>query len=329
MTKRSATPSIGFFAALSALGGESAEAPDWVQLFPAGPAIQTRDGRAYQLGDLAALVATFDGDAIDLPVDVNHATEIRAPKGEEVEPVGWIKKLEIRGGLLFAQVDWLEKGKALLAARAYRYVSPAFWHDKAGRVTRLKSLALVASPALPSMPALAAASDIPETPETPMKTIAVALGLAETADEAACLAAVTTLKGATVDKAVHEQVLATLQSTQDELSTLQTDNRKAKVAALIDGALAAKKILPAQKEHYTALCATDAGLADVERLIAATPAQLGASGLDGRKVDGATDTDINPVALAAAARVYQKEQASAGHDISFADAVLVVKEKQS
>lgn len=328
MNKRSATPSIGFFATLSGLTVGSDAAPDWVQLFPAGPAIETRDGRAYRLDDAAALVATFDKDAIDLPVDVNHSTEIRAPKGEEAEPVGWIKQLEVRSGLLFARVDWLDKGKALLAAKAYRYVSPAFWHDKAGQVTRLKSLALVASPALPSMPALAAATDI-ETPENSMKTIAVALGLAEGADEAACLAAVTTLKSGTVDKAVHDQTIATLQTTQAQLATLQGDNRKAKVDALIEGALTAKKVLPAQKDHYVGLCATDDGLAQVERLLAVTPAQLSASGLDDRR-HGDADVDLtDPVALAAAGTVHQKKMAEAGQTISFAEAVLAVKEKQS
>jgi len=322
MTNRGATPSIGYFASLSALpapGGDGA--PEWVQLFPAGPAIVTRDGRHYRIDDAARLVAVFQGDAIDLPVDVNHATEIRAAKGEEAEPVGWIKEIAVRAGLLCARVEWLEKGKALLAAKAYRYVSPAFWHDPDGAVTRLKSLALVASPALPAMPALAVAQDA-QPSEPSMKSIALALGLAEAADEASCLSALTKLKGETVAKAVHDETVATLAATKTTLETLQASTRKAKVDAMIESALKAKKILPAQKDHYIGLCSTDAGLAQVEQLIAATPAQLAASGLDDRSAEPGDHKD--PVALAAAGTAYQKKLAEGGQQISHAEAVVAV-----
>lgn len=321
MTNRGATPSIGYFATLSALPAPAGDAaPEWVQLFPTAPAFETRDGRRYRVDDPAKLAAVFAEDKVDLPVDINHSTEIRAAKGEEAEPVGWVKEIAVRAGLLCARVEWLEKGKA--AAKAYRYVSPSFYHDKSGLVTRVKSVALVASPALADMPALAAATHTAEPSEPSMKSIALALGLAEAADEASCLSALTKLKGETVAKAVHEETVSTLSTTKTALETLQASVRKGKVDALIESALKAKKILPAQKDHYIGLCSTDAGLAQVEQLIAATPAQLTASGLDDRSAE---ESDIkDPVALAAAGTAYQKKLAEGGQQISYADAVLAV-----
>ncbi|MCX5512271.1 hypothetical protein C3941_09385 [Kaistia algarum] len=319
MTNRGATPSIGYFATLSALPVVGDVAPEWVQLFPASPAFETRDGRHFRIDDPAQLASVFTSEATEIPVDINHATEIRAPKGEEAEPVGWIKEIAIRAGLLCGRVEWTDKGKA--AAKAYRYVSPSFNHDKSGLVTRIRSLALVAVPALAEMPALAAAHNA-EPSELPMKSIALALGLTEAADEASCLSALTTLKTATVAKTIHDETVATLSATKTTLETLQASVRKGKVDALIEGALKAKKILPAQKDHYVGLCSTDAGLAQVEQLIAASPAQLAASGLDDRSAEDGDHSD--PVALAAAATTYQQKLAAGGRQVSYSEAVLAV-----
>ncbi|RAI28573.1 hypothetical protein CH338_29240, partial [Rhodoplanes elegans] len=154
------------------------------------------------------------------------------------------------------------------------------------------------------------------------------------ADEAACLAAIGTLQAertaaaGKVDKAVHDQALATLSAAQAQLAALQAADRKTRVDAVIEGALKAKKILPAQRDHYVALCASDDGLAAVEKLLAATPAGLQASGLDAQ---GAPDTDAatDPAALAAQATAYQRKLADAGQTISYADAVVAVSQKEN
>jgi hypothetical protein len=122
-----------------------------------------------------------------------------------------------------------------------------------------------------------------------MKAIATALGLAETADEAACLSALTALQAGAgkVDKAVHDQALANLAVANTRLAAATAQiaardkaDHDAKVAALLDGALTAKKIVPAQRDQYAALCASADGLAQVTALLAATPAGLQPSGLE-------------------------------------------------
>ena len=158
-----------------------------------------------------------------------------------------------------------------------------------------------------------------------MKTIAVALGLAEDANEASCLASLNTRLQTSVAKDVHDATLAQLQATSTELTTLKAAGREKRVTDLIEGALTAKKILPAEKEHFTALCSTDAGIETVEKLFAAKTPVLTGSDLDQRQAgDGQGEQD--PVKLAAAAAVYQKKMADAGMVIAFSDAVMAVKE---
>ena len=327
MTGRTATPTselargvVASEVAMAAAGADGgAEAPAWIKIAPRG-AIGTRDGRRYAF-DPEALVARFGADAVDVPIDINHVIASKAPEGDAAPAVGWIRRMEARPDGLYGEADWLEAGRATLAARTHRYVSPTFPHDADGRALWIHSVSLVAAPALSRMPARAGAD--PANQEPTMTGIATALGLAEGADETACLSALGKLKAETVAKAVHDQTLATLSSTTKELDELKSTNRKAKVDAVLDAALKAKKILPAQKDAYAALCATDDGLAQIEKLIEASPAQLVASGLDDRQPASGEDS---PAQLAAKAHVYRKKLADAGQSIDFADAVIAVKE---
>jgi phage I-like protein len=277
--------------------GESG-APEWVTVFPRLGAFSTRDGRSY-IADGAALLAAFAADAIDVPVDVMHQTDTAMTTGGRADAVGWIVELRVRGDALEARVDWNDEGRALLAAKKYRYVSPSFYHDAQGRAQRLKALSLVNAPAIAAQPALASAQN-QNQPEPPMKDIAAVLGLNAEASEAACLAALNARLAASVPKDVHDAALASLAAAKSELDAVKAADRKAKVEALIEGALSAKKIMPAEKDHFVALCATDDGFAAVAKLIETKPAFLAASGLDQRPAPQAGEA-LDPVLLAAQA----------------------------
>ena len=110
-----------------------------------------------------------------------------------------------------------------------------------------------------------------------MKNLAAALRVVSDASEEALVAA---LAAGFVEKKVHDQVVTQLNATSKELGELKAAERQARVDALIDGALKEKKILPAERDHYASLCATDAGLETVKALLAARAAALPASGLD-------------------------------------------------
>ena len=155
-----------------------------------------------------------------------------------------------------------------------------------------------------------------------MKTIAEALGLQEGASEAECLSALSALRSGVVPRADHEQVAAQLAAASNELAELRASTRQAKVDGVIEAALAAKKILPAEREDYLALCSSDEGLATVEKLLGSKPALLSGSGLGSKGQPDAGKIDASdPVKLGAAASAYMVEQAGKGVIISAADAV--------
>lgn len=320
-------PGIAFgVATLSAdaLAGDG-EWPRWVQVTPRGP-ITARDGRRFVF-EPERLVARFAADAIDIPVDINHAIPKSVASGGRGDAVGWIKQLEARTDGTYALVDMLDDGKDALAKRTHRYVSPTLCIDGGGGTEWLSSIALVAAPAL-AMSAIASAQLTTE-PEIPMKDIAKALGLAETADQAACLSAITTLTTGAVAKAVHDQALANLAAATTQVATLTAElaardkaEHDAKVTALLDGALKGKKIVPAQREHYAGLCATAEGLAQVTTLLASTPATLQGSNLDERQAE--TGDASKPAELLAKANAEIKKAQDAGLTLSLADAVVKV-----
>ncbi|WP_168460180.1 phage protease [Xanthobacter sp.] len=327
MSRRSATPTTplatGVIAGEVATLAAGAALPTEIKIAPAGT-VTTRDGRSFSF-DPAALAARFQAEGVDLPIDLDHAISRRSLFGERANAVGWIKGLSARpDGLYATAVEWLPEGEAALAARSHRYVSPTFHHTDTGAATWLHSVALVAAPAL-SMPAVADANGHIQEPFV-LKAIARALGLAETADEAACLSAIATMTTGKVEKAVHDQTLATLSATTAELDALKKDTRDKKVAAVLEGALKAKKMVPAQRQQYEALCSTDAGLAQVEALLAASPANLQGSDLDTRQTpDGGGNDEEQPAMLAARAVAYRNKMAASGVEMSAAEAVAAVK----
>lgn len=251
--------------------------PAWIKLTPRG-AFTSRDGRKF-IVEPEVLVERFNADKVSVPLDLDHATVKKAMFGEAAPAVAWIEELQARPDGLYGRVAWLASGLEILNARSHRYISPSLKTDEAGRATWLHSAALVAAPGI-SMPAVASA--LPSNSETNMlKAIAAALNLAPEASEASCLSAIGDLFKR-IDPAVHQQTLDTLSAANTKLANLKAASRKEKVDALIEGALKAKKITPAQRPQYEALCATDDGLAQVTKLIETLGAGLQSSNLNGK-----------------------------------------------
>jgi len=102
--------------------------------------------------------AAFDQQGVELPVDINHATQIKMPHGDEAPAYGWISRVWREPGTgIMCHVKWTEEGHEHIAKRRYRYLSPvAKYHPETNRVHRIDSAALTTRPATPRMPALAA-----------------------------------------------------------------------------------------------------------------------------------------------------------------------------
>lgn len=309
--------------------GDDFKAPEIIKLAPRGKTA-TRDGRAFDFTP-ETLVSRFDADKIDLAVDLEHS--LSAFLGDKSKgAIGWISKLEARADGLYGHVEWLDAGLAALKARTHRYLSPTFRHDQYGAATWLHSVALVASPALANMPALAHADPHHHSENNPMTIklakLTAALGLNEEASEEAMLAALNSKLEGQVDKKTHEEALAKLSASEDQLKEIRQATRKEKLDTMFEAALSAKKMLPAEREDFEALAATEDGFARVEKILGARPAALGASGLDNKKPAGADVTDegaINPVQLAAEAQSYVAEMAAKNVTVTIDRAIEHVK----
>lgn len=264
--------------------------PEWVQVFPEGRDVLARDGRKWTLSNPAGLVAAFAANQADLPLDIEHASELKAPKGEEAPAQGWIKAVAHRPGQgVFVQVDWTAEGAAAWRARRYRYVSPAFVHTAEGEILALSSVALVTRPAL-YVPALARSEGQSPQEQTSMSLLTRlvgVLGLAATTTEDDLVAAITTQKSLAADirnpekfvpAADLQTALARATTAENKLAEIETETKAATAAAKVDAAIAAGKLAPASREHWLSI-ASDSGEA-FDKAVAAMPAILDPSKTD-------------------------------------------------
>ena len=131
----------------------AADLPERVQLIPAG-AVVGRDGRQWVLDDPQQVVNRFIEQGTELPVDIEHSTELRAPKGEPAPAAGWVHQLEVIDGAIWGAVNWNETGRELVGGKQYRYLSPVILYSPGdGSIRGLTSVALTNRPNL-HLPAL-------------------------------------------------------------------------------------------------------------------------------------------------------------------------------
>jgi len=123
-------------------------APEWIELIPAGDFVG-RDKRAFKNTEVDTVIAEFLQNQMDIPIDIEHASQLKAKNGDPAPAVGWIKELQNRLGKLVARVEWTAEGKNLINSKQYRGISPAFLVDSATRVIkRLVSAGLTNQPNL-------------------------------------------------------------------------------------------------------------------------------------------------------------------------------------
>ncbi|MGH7935206.1 MAG: phage protease [Candidatus Binataceae bacterium] len=140
----------GDFSVHGAVLAQSAAAPEWIELLPAGD-FSGRDGRGpFRLARPAVVVAATRALRMEagIPIDYDHATDFAAPKGRPAPAAGWIRELQVRGGAIWGRVEWTRHGAAAVATREYRYISPVFEYAKNGEVVRLLRAALTNNPNL-------------------------------------------------------------------------------------------------------------------------------------------------------------------------------------
>lgn len=274
------------------LNAESGKVPRRIQILPAGAEISGIDGRHWKNNDPAALCAKMNAsDRVTVKngcvIDENHSTDLAAPKGGEAPAFGWFKNFTVEAdGSVWADVEWNSRGEKAVANKEYRYISPVFTRDKDGNILEILRAALTNNPNLDN-PALNSSQDTAEE-KNMEKELCAALGIPETATTADALAEIAKLKtelnsaqSKTVDLTAYapRADLAAAQQraekAEKELAELNAASLKAKATAAVEQAVKDGKIAPASKDVYMELCATADGLAQFEKIVAATPSITG------------------------------------------------------
>ena len=271
------------------------EAPAWIHILPAGEFVG-RDGRGpYTLGDAHAVIAATIAFAkgADLVVDYEHQTLTAKDHSGPVPAAGWMKEFEARGDGIWARVDWTSAAASALQAREYRYFSPVFDYDaRTGEVCRIRIGALTN---IPNLQLQAAASRQGDLMDELMERLCYLLNLpltttkeemkaqldklkglldqtAATAAASADLAKAVGLEAGAALPAIATAVQSRLAQAPDpsqyvpkaqydqvahSLASLQTEQKQAETARLVQEAMTAGKVAPAQKEWATAYASQD------------------------------------------------------------------------
>lgn len=272
----------------------------WLPLVPIG-AFSGRDGRSW---NNSAPEAVINNTVLPFVLDIDHASELTP----NTEASGWVTQLKIEDDHIYGWLEFNALGKKAIDEKRYKFYSPAFNVTKDSVLLDLSSMGLTNKPNL-YVPALNKTQDNQTTPpqkDAPMlKALLAALGLSEDADQTVALNAINALKTAKPDpqtpdlnnfvpQATHSQVVTELNTANAKLADLETAKHKEAVETAINSAITDKKIAPADKEFYTACCATEQGLADFNKFAATKAPVIGDSNLSDKSPnkDG-KDTELN------------------------------------
>jgi phage I-like protein len=297
---------------IRALNQAGATAPEWLHLLPSGE-FKGVDGRGpYAAPDMDALIALFEKEGVKLAVDENHSTDLAGKQGHSSPARGWIVELQKRDDGLYGRVEWTPEGERMVSSREYGFLSPVFLHtaSKPFQIGKMLRVSLTNDPNLNVLKSLHTKQE-----NEMLEQLRKALGLPETADEAAVMAAVTAAhaaqtagvalmarvaeaagvaKDASPDALVtaiqsrtasagdatrETELVQQITSLQTQLTTLATSTAKDKAELAITSAIEAGKVVPALRDHMIARHMRNP--AEVENEIKLMPS-LNAGGLGGR-----------------------------------------------
>jgi phage I-like protein len=251
--------------------------PEWLPLIPAGD-FRGRDGRSWTNDQPDKVIAYNNQLQRHIVVDLEHASEIKAPAGEPAPSQAWIEELENRSGEIWGRVNWTEHGGQRILNREYIYYSPALLHDKSGRVIGIASVGLTNKHNL-HLPALNHQEDNTMT----LADILTALGLASTATAEDAVVEIKSLNSEKqqlqlslnqarsalpdaekfVPVKTHQLALNRAQEAESKLKKVEDDTTE----SFIEQAIRDKRIAPKDKEHYMSLC-QQGGFESVKALVA-------------------------------------------------------------
>lgn len=239
-------------------------------IFQPGVNRTTKGAFIFSEKSCASVMAAAAEYGNDFCIDYGHAMvmPLAADPAEAGKAAGWFRPV-VRDGTLWAtDVKWTPRAEAMLMAREYRYISPAFRHAPDGEIEELINVAITNIPATKQMMPLVASQDVSSptatlaATEPNMKSLIALLSLAEKATESEVTAEVAVLKESATallsatGKASVSEALGTIAawkagSEQTEalsarIASMELASRKADVKAIVDGAVRDGKATPAQ-----------------------------------------------------------------------------------
>lgn len=271
--------------------------PSEIMLIPPGASVTGRDGRAWNNANPQGIVDWFHARNLKIPFDIEHATELKAPKGEAAPAMAWGINLEAKpDGSIWSSVEWTPRGAEMIMNREYSYYSPAIIFDKTTmNIVGIKSVGLTNTPNF-HIPALNRQTQQEETMTLTALLAALALSPTATFDDA--LNSIAGLKSnlATalnqaqnpsldkfVPKADYDLAVNRANDAEGKLTAQAKETLEAAINSEIDAALQAGKITPATKEYHVAQCRQEGGLDRFREFVKAAPAVGESSGLDKKK----------------------------------------------
>lgn len=277
-----------------------ADVPEWINASPADAVIVGRDGRKFDNSHPQRVLDWFKSHRGDIVVDINHSTEIRAPRGEESPAAGFVKEMALRNNEVWARVEWNTRGDEIIRRRDYRFVSPTYLVDKSGKIAGIRSIALTNTPNL-YLPALNSqgseeAKDmdleklakILATDPTEISVTAALNALVAKRDELTAQLNAAQSEIPSIDKfmprADYDAMAARATAAEAQLAEMKKAAHDAEVNSVLDEAKRAGKIVPATVEHYRAMCQSEAGLGAFREFLKVTPALGSDTSLDTRTI---------------------------------------------
>jgi phage I-like protein len=273
--------------------------PTEIMLIPPGNPVTGRDGRSWNNPDPSGVVDFFESRGVDMPVDIEHSSELKAPQGEEAPAMAWITSEEARSdGSVWGKVDWTKRGSEMVMNREYRYYSPVLVYEKA--TLNIRGISSVGLTNKPNLFVNALNREQQKEDHPMLKRLLALLGLPETTTEEVALNHVTTLKSdlaTALNQAQSPDLTLFIPRQQFDAAVTKANNaeralKEMKSAELekainseIDGALKAGKIVPATREFYSSMCRQEGGLDKFREFLKAAPVIGADTDLDSQNTD--------------------------------------------
>jgi phage I-like protein len=212
--------------------------------------------------DCEDIIRNFQAFGIKLVIDFEHQSLNSTHNGQPAPAAGWISQLELReNGVYATEVEWTEEATELIKTKCYGYISPVIIfddhdpHDDSWIGCSLHSVALTNTPYfradLEPIVNSRYANTKPAQAGANKKEINMTLE-----EQVAAL------------KAEGQAQATKIAELETAIAAKDADLAKIETEKLVDDAIAAKKLMPAQRE--TALFMANQGKEVFEKFVAAT-----------------------------------------------------------